>query len=188
MRSTTRRIIVAGILCGLAICGAGVYAALAGPTVPLSQPVTMRALHAMVIAPSHVLKPAPSLTPTILYPTGVDNGEQIWEDTGAATIKYAPIIATTGGSPNAIVALTTGSKIKVLGYFLTSSAAGTVTWQDEAGTPNKMTGTQTLAANGQVFVPASKFGVFDTGTSAALDLAVTGTSNTVGGYVVYVNH
>jgi hypothetical protein len=180
----------------MSICALGM-AAIAAPSAPVL-PVPHTFDFNLAISPAkmlfatpkvdQVLKPAQAINPTTNYPFGADNGEQIWQDSGPATIKYAPLIATTAGSPNAIVAAVSGSKVRILGLYLTNSVAGTLQFVDTAGTPNNLTGVITLAANGNMFIPATKFGMFEAGTGLGVSLNVTGTSNVVGGYVVYVTH
>ena len=131
------------------------------------------------------LNPAPSVLPTTLYPWGADNGEQIWENTGPATIQYAPISVSSAGSPGTIVAGVAGQQIRVLGYYFTNTVAGTVTF-DSGSTP--LTGAMTTTANESLNIPVTKFGCFETTAGAALNLVITGASNQVSGYVVYVQH
>jgi len=122
------------------------------------------------------------------YPINADNGTDIYEDSGPVTIVTTPLIGTTSGSPVQQIAAVAGKKIRVLGFNLTSSAAGSVQFQDEAGGPNKLSGVYTLAANGSLVINPNKMGCIDTASGAALDIAVTGSSNTVGGTITYCYH
>jgi len=134
------------------------------------------------------LRPAPSVSSIANYPQGADNGEQIWEDTGATNYLYAPITATTAGSPTSIVTGVAGKKIRVIGFLMTNiTAGGTAAFQTSTGSAN-ISGAMAMAANGSLFVGNQKGGIFETLTGDSLQLAVTGSSNTVSGYVVYVLH
>ena len=131
------------------------------------------------------LNPAPSVLPTTLYPWGADNGEQIWENTGPSTIMYAPISVSSAGSPGTIVAGVAGEQIRVLGYYLTDTVAGTLTFESNT---TAITGAMYIASNASINIAPSKFGCFETTAGQALELATTGASCQVSGYVVYVEH
>lgn len=64
------------------------------------------------------------------------------------TIKFAKIEATADGD-NVIVAAVTGTKIRIIAFALTVTAAGTITLQDTAATP-VVHAKFGLAANGGV--------------------------------------
>ena len=125
-------------------------------------------------------------TTTTGYPIGAVNGTDIWESNGPTTILSAPLIATTGASPQSQIAATTGKQIIVLAIDLTSSISlSTVQFQDEAGTPNKLSGVYTFPVDGPLILPFNPGGYIRTLTGAALDIATTGTSNVVGGTITY---
>lgn len=64
----------------------------------------------------------------------------------APVIKYARVNATADGD-NTVIAAVTGAKIRVIGYLLTVTAAGTIKLQDTAATP-VIHGELSLPANG----------------------------------------
>ena len=119
-----------------------------------------------------------------IYPYNADNGSDFWGANGPTTVSIAPIIATTGGSPNTILAGTSGKKIVVVALFVVNAVAGTVQLQDSAAT--NLSGVLTLAANQSLILPPNKYGYFTTTVSGnGLQLVVTGTSNIVGGSFAY---
>lgn len=121
------------------------------------------------------------------FPLGSDNGTDFWDATGLTQVLTAPIAGLVANSPVQVIAGTAGKKIKVLGIVLFSSIANsTVQFQDEAGSPNKLTGVLTFPANGTIVFPPTKFGWITTLAGAALDIAITGSSNVVGGSIIYV--
>lgn len=123
------------------------------------------------------------------YPINADNGNDIYLDTGPTQVLTAPIAGLVAGSPVQILAGTTGKKVRIHSLFLTSSIAnGTVQFQDETGSPVKYSGVLTFAANGQLILPHNKFGWMDFAAGAAVDIAITGSSNVVGGSMTYSLH
>jgi hypothetical protein len=138
----------------------------------------------------HTLRYAPSTSTVVDYPSGSDNGETLWIDSsdGPQTLLYTPLSASTASSPVSQIAATTGKRVHLLGFLISASVAGTVKFQDEAGTPNALTGAIPIAANTPLFVPVSKYAVFDSLPGAAIDIAETGSSGTCGGYAVYCVH
>ena len=77
--------------------------------------------------------------PVALYP-GVGGA--------AVTLKFVRVNATSDGD-NTVIAAVVGKKIRVIGYAIVASAAGTVTIQDSQGTP-VIHASFPLAANGGV--------------------------------------
>jgi len=149
-------------------------------------------------SPGHLFRShirAVSTTPTVSttgsgIPWYADNGTDIIEDTGNTQILTAPLAGLVGGSPVQIIAPVTGKKIRILGVNLTNSIAnGTVQFQDEtAVTPVKYSGVYTFAANGQLVLNPNKLGYMDFASGAAVDIAITGSSNVIGGTVTYCLH
>jgi len=103
-------------------------------------------------------------------PTGVTQA------TGTGTVIAAP-----QSSPSD----TTPKRIRVISAALTAAVAGTVTFQSHLTTANK-SGAFTLAVGTPLVLPYNEGGWFWCTLGEALDLVVTGTSNTVSGTITYV--
>lgn len=122
------------------------------------------------------------------FPQGCDNGTDIWEDSGVTTVLTAPLAGLVAGSPVRVIAATTGKKIRVIGFDFTASAVGSVQFQDEAGTPNLLSGVYTTTLGGSIVRAPNKYGYMDTLAGAALDIAIVGTSQVIGGTIQYCLH
>jgi hypothetical protein len=99
----------------------------------------------------------------------------------------APVNVSTAGV-NTVVAGQPGRRIRVLGYTLVASAAGTVQWQDGAGAalsgPMALAAGQALAAPDTSAVVGSERGWFLTGTSQSLSLNL-GAGAAAAGHLLY---
>jgi len=98
----------------------------------------------------------------------------------------APITAVAGTTT--VVAAQAGRRVRVLGYVLVASAAGTITWQD--GAALALSGAMALAVGQSLVAPdtapvvGSERGWFLTGTSQSLVLNL-GTGAAAAGHVLY---
>jgi hypothetical protein len=99
--------------------------------------------------------------------------------------KTAVIDATASGD-TPVVAGVSGRKIRLLSFFFVSSAAVSVKFRDDAGSPKDLTGPMPVAANGGVVSHVTCQGyVGETGRGQALNINLSAASN-VGGQVCYV--
>ena len=78
-----------------------------------------------------------------------------------ATIKFVRVNATADGD-NSIISGVTGKKIRVLGYVITVTTAGTVTMQDTAGSPNIFAQFSLLAQGGASYAGGLMCPAFET--------------------------
>jgi hypothetical protein len=89
----------------------------------------------------------------------------------------APINVSTAG-PNTVIAGQPGRRIRVLGYVLVASAAGTAQWQDGGGAvlsgPMALAVGQSLTAPDTAPIVGSERGWFLTGNSQSLVLSLAG--------------
>lgn len=124
-------------------------------------------------------------TTTSAYPIGAFNSSDIWGANGATTYRTASLAGLVANTPVNVIAATTGKQIVVVGYNLSSNVAGsTVVFQDEAGSPAILDGC-TFAANDHIQVSRGGAPIFTTVSGAALDIAITGTSDVVKGSITY---
>jgi hypothetical protein len=97
-----------------------------------------------------------------------------------------PITATAGS--NTIVPAQAGQRVRVLGYVLVASAAGTVQWQDGSGTalsgPVALAVGQILDAPGAAPIVGTERGWFLTGQGQSLVL-VLGAGAAAAGHVLF---
>lgn len=85
------------------------------------------------------------------------------------TLKFARINATSDGVNTATVAGVPGKKIRVIGYaFTNGSTAGTVTIQDDAGTPNVLAVFDLAVRGGAVYAGSPQCPAFETATGEGL--------------------
>jgi len=98
----------------------------------------------------------------------------------------APITAVAGTTT--VVAAMPGRRVRVLGYVLVASAAGTITWQD--GAAAALSGAMALAVGQSLVAPdtapvmGSERGWFLTGYAQSLVLNL-GTGAAAAGHVLY---
>jgi hypothetical protein len=153
-------------------------------------PVSLYAQAGDILGPTYLMPAPPAVQNPVPYPYGAPNGEQVWIDSanGPQNVLVAPLIATTAGTPTKQISATTGKKIRVLGIVLSNLAAGSAQFQDEAGSPNLLSGVFSVAANSTLILPFTPTGYIDTAAGAALDIATTGTSNVQGGFIIYCLH
>ncbi len=116
--------------------------------------------------------------------------DKIMDDETPLTPKFAVIDENTVG-PNQLVAGVTSpsnKKIRVLAYVMVGAdaAAMVATFQDDAGSPVKLTGPMTLAAEGGGgCAPFNPLGWFETTAGDDLDLLLGGAYQ-VSGHITYV--
>jgi hypothetical protein len=102
----------------------------------------------------------------------------ITESLGA--ISFAAI--SQSGSGGDLVAAVTGYKIRVLALFMTNvTASGTAKFQS-AGSSD-LTGAMSFPANGQLVLPFSGAGLFETAAGAKLNLVLSSAGQVSGGLV-----
>lgn len=122
------------------------------------------------------------------FPFRATNSTDLFINGVAYTPKTVVIAATTGGSPNTILAAVTGSVIRVIAMALSVSVADPAAVNLKSAATS-ISGPMSFAANGQLILPyMGGFPWFETAVSAALNMTVTGTSNTVSGTLVYVTY
>lgn len=86
-----------------------------------------------------------------------------------AEVKYARINATADGD-NTVIAAVAGKALRVLGYALNVTAAGTISLQDTAGTP-VVHAQFALAANGVVsYAGGLQAPAFETASGVGLEV------------------
>lgn len=182
---------------------AAVFAVLSLASVASARPIdhgyAIRAVVPSVTRPvvlQAFLDPATPLTQTLKvappvnvgnnpYPTGAVNGADIWGTNGATVYKTASLAGLVANTPVNVIAATTGKQIVVVGYNVSSNVAGsTVVFQDETGTPVVYDGC-TFAANDHIQVWRGGAPIIITAAGAALDIAITGTSDVVKGSITY---
>lgn len=99
-------------------------------------------------------------------------------------VKYARVNASADGD-NVVIAAVAGKALRVLGYLLTASAAGTVTVQDTAGSPVvfasfAMAANGSLSYEGGLAAPA-----FETAVGVGLELSNGAGVDTLG-HITYL--
>lgn len=97
--------------------------------------------------------------------------------------KFIPISASASGATT-VVAAVTGKKIRLLGFFLVTSAASSIAFRSGT-TITQKTGDMPFAANGGISVPFSPAGYFETVAGEALQINLSATAS-VGGMAVYI--
>ncbi len=99
-------------------------------------------------------------------------------------IKYAVISVAAVQTDSELVPAASGKRIRVISYFFTVGATGTVLF--ESGTGTALTGVMDFAANGEanyaggVYAPA-----FETAIGDSLTLSNTGAGADVRGHLAY---
>jgi hypothetical protein len=104
-------------------------------------------------------------------------------DRGLAAAKRAAFDFATATGDQTVVAGVGGKKLRVHGYFLSTSAAITIRWRSAAG-GSWISGSLPLLASTLVTVPYAVSGWFETVAAEALILNLSALSN-CGGVVVY---
>ena len=102
-----------------------------------------------------------------------------YEATGPVKHK---VVNVSSAASNAIVALVTGKKIRILSYTLVPAADVTGTWEDGDG--NDLIGPMALGIKGGVAAPEVQAGHQETPASKALHLLL-GSAVQVGGSLTY---
>lgn len=95
-------------------------------------------------------------------------------------ILFAPIDTASAGD-NTLVAANAKNKIKVISFFLVSTAALAVRFK--SGAANNLTGAMAFAANGGLAIPAGDTysHLFETNVNEALVLNLSGATQVSGG-------
>lgn len=88
---------------------------------------------------------------------------------GDKTIKFARINATADGD-NVVVAAVAGKKIQVLAYAVSVSAAGTISFQDTAGTPGVLAQFALAQNGGASFAGTIDAPAFETPAGLGLEI------------------
>jgi hypothetical protein len=127
--------------------------------------------HVNVIAPSYP-------------PANSDNGVTVYTPTGASTVFTMPYSVATASTHAIIVPAVAGKRIRLLGITMSNVSTGTATL--ETTTANGQLSTYQLAANTNLVLATDKFGYAETNSGDALQMTVTGTTNTVAGNLRYV--
>jgi hypothetical protein len=137
------------------------------------------------ISLAKIFRPAAPGYQQTTYPINADNGTDIFESTGPTTIVTAPIIAPAA-STTKIISGVTGKQILILGIsYSATGAAGTIQLQDEAGSPNKLTGVYGCLQNTTTNLSFTKGGYVTTLSGASVDVVTVGASAVFGGTVTY---
>lgn len=102
----------------------------------------------------------------------------------ASDVKYVRVNATSDGD-NTVVAAVASKKIRVLGYNLTVTGAGTVLMQDTAGTP-VVHASFIMPANGVISYAGGPLApAFETAAGAGLEISNPAGVDTLG-HLTYV--
>ena len=99
----------------------------------------------------------------------------------ASSLAGAQSVAISGTGTVTLVAAVTGKRIKVYGYVVVGTAAGTVRFEDTDGTDRS--GTMAFAANGGVSATPGTAPHFSTGSGQGLQIV---TSAATEGHLAYV--
>lgn len=92
-------------------------------------------------------------------------------------VQFTPI--SQAATATLVAAQGAGAKVRVVGFFLVSTSANTLTFKSgAAGTA--LTGGMALAANGQLSVPFNPEGWFETAANALLELSLSGATQVSG--------
>lgn len=135
----------------------------------------------------HVIRVAPPVNVgNNPYPQNALNTSDVWGINGPTTYATASLAGLVANTPVNVIPAVTGKKIVVFGYNVSSNVAGsTVVFQDQTGTPVVYDGC-TFAANDHISVTrGTGIPVFTTSSGAALDIAITGSSDVVKGSITY---
>lgn len=93
--------------------------------------------------------------------------------------KYARINATADGD-NTVIAAVPGKQIRVLGYVITATAAGVITFQDSAASP-VVFATHSLGINGGVsYAGGDDAPAFETAQGVGVEINNPAAVDTVG--------
>jgi hypothetical protein len=99
-------------------------------------------------------------------------------------VKYARVNATADGD-NTVIAAVSGKALRVLGYQLATTAAGTITLQDSAGSP-AVFASFPMAANGNIsYAGGLQAPAFETASGVALEISNGAGVDTLG-HITYV--
>ena len=107
-----------------------------------------------------VSMPTTTVQGTVTANAGTSNGK---------TLTYVPVAQGAAGT-TVLVAASPSNKHKIVGCFLTMSAAGTLKFTDGVG---DLTGALDVAASGGFVLPTSSFPYQQTATNSALNLVTT---------------
>ncbi len=100
-------------------------------------------------------------------------------------LRFASISAAAAQTDSVLVTAVTGKKIRVVSYFFTISAAGTVLI--ESGTTTALSGTMDFGANGSAsFAGSSDAPAFETVAGEDLVMTTVGAGANVEGHLCYV--
>ncbi len=101
------------------------------------------------------------------------------------SLKFAVISVAAAQTDSVLVSAVTGAKIRVVSYFFTVGATGTV--KIESGTTGALTGTMDFGANGSAsFAGSADAPAFETVAGENLVMTTVGAGANVEGHLCYV--